>query len=71
MVSTNQHSATEDNPGVWERAFSDRYDLSAAPLLRGIDGYERALRAHKKAHKYGATRKEKKYVAKLLEKFRD
>lgn len=69
MVSENQHAASDKNPSLWERAFSDAYDLKAAPLLRGIDSYERALRAHKKAHKYNASKREKEYIAAKLGKY--
>jgi len=69
MVSKNQHSASEENPGVWERALSDEYDLQPAPLLRGINNYERALEAHRKAHKYGASKREKEYIAAKLDKY--
>lgn len=71
MPSTNQNNSTGTNYDVWERAFSDKSDMSPKPLLRGIHNRETALKAHRKAHEFDAPESQKKYIAAKLRKYSD
>lgn len=71
MASSNRKTSDVSSYDVWERAFSDKSDISPKPLLRGIHNYETALKAHRKAHEYDARERFKRFIAQKLEHYKD
>lgn len=70
--TTHQHNTSEsDYQNIYERAFSDDCDLEAGPLINGISDYETAIKAHKAAHRYDATEREKRQIATKIERYKN
>lgn len=70
MPSENQNQAGESEySNVYERAFAGL--MSPMPLIRGINDYETALKAHRAAHKFDAREKHKRLIAEKITEYRD
>ena len=67
--SENQHGSDSDYNNVFERAFAGHMD-SAMPLITGIGSEEAALKAHRAAHEYDASKAEKEAIAEKLKQYR-
>jgi len=70
-MPSKQVLSTGDNLSIYERAFHDDYDIDPVPLLRGIQSYKTALRAHQAIHDYGGRGKHKEHIAAQLQEYRD
>lgn len=71
MASSTKEPVETDSYDVWKRAFSDTSNIDPEMLLKPIDDYESALRAHQKAHAYDANAKYKERIADLLKEYSD
>lgn len=59
--------ATDEYQNVFERFLA--HDRDITPLLNGIANKEAAIRAHRAAHQFNASKATKEHIAELIRKY--